>query len=632
MKIAYKHLLSFLKENPSLEEISGNLFQLGHEHEIVNNSIFDIELTPNRGDCFSLLGLARDLNAFYSLNDPLPLFEDDIENLEIEFENLSEDFCPKICFLEIEIDSIPQIYNENLSSYFEKLEIKRNNFFTDVSNYISYEMGQPTHCFDKSKINKKLIFMRKECDEDFHTLLDSKIKLEGKNGVFLLDNEIISIAGVMGGKSTSCSTNTKKVLVECAYFEPELMIGKSTKYNLSSDSAHKFERGVDPSIQEKALKRFVKIVEEHSNIKNLKMISFGNLGPKKTLTKDFNKINKVLGTELSNDLMKESLEKIGFEIGRKIQIPYHRHDINSHNDLAEEVARVIGYDNLPNNKIDIRPAELSLENPRIVELREILISSGFSEVINFPFTSVSQDSSLSIDNPLDSNKCFMRTDLKTSLIENLLYNERRQKDSIKLFEFSKIYSNQANFNEVFKIGIIASGRRGHNYKDFSKYIDKKYLGGIFLDYFDQKNIVELTRENLNSKSKSKVFFAEIEIKDLLPSDKKHLRQNFKDNNFSKYVPISEYPSSVRDISFMIEELNADKKVLYQLENTKDLNLKQSFIFDYYFNKDSRVLKIGCRFIFQSKDKTLSEQDINESMQNILKPFLSIKGVSVPGME
>ena len=213
MKIAYKHLLSFLKENPSLEEISANLFQLGHEHEIVNNSIFDMELTPNRGDCFSLLGLARDLNAFYSPNDPLPLFEDDIENLEIEFENLSEDFCPKICFLEIEIDSIPQIYNENLSSYFEKLEINRNNFFTDVSNYISYEMGQPTHCFDKSKINKKLIFMRKECDEDFHTLLDSKIKLEGKNGVFLLDNEIISIAGVMGGKSTSCSTNTKKVLV-----------------------------------------------------------------------------------------------------------------------------------------------------------------------------------------------------------------------------------------------------------------------------------------------------------------------------------------------------------------------------------------------------------------------------------
>ena len=138
MKIALKHLLPFLKQQPCIEEISEKLFQLGHENEIVNSKIFDLELTPNRGDCFSVLGLARDLGSFYELQDNLKFFNGKIDELKIDFENKSKAFCPKISFLEIEIESIPEKYNEDLSSYFKDLEINRNNFFTDVSNYISY--------------------------------------------------------------------------------------------------------------------------------------------------------------------------------------------------------------------------------------------------------------------------------------------------------------------------------------------------------------------------------------------------------------------------------------------------------------------------------------------------------------
>ena len=632
MKIALKHLLPFLKQQPCIEEISEKLFQLGHENEIVNSKIFDLELTPNRGDCFSVLGLARDLGSFYELQDNLKFFNGKIDELKIDFENKSKAFCPKISFLEIEIESIPEKYNEDLSSYFKDLEINRNNFFTDVSNYISYEMGQPTHCFDRLKIDKKLVLERKECEEDFNTLLGSKVKLSGSNGVFLLDQEIISLAGIMGGKSTSCTPKTKHVLVECAFFEPELVIGKSTKYNLNSDSAHKFERGVDPSIQENVLRRFIKLVSDHTNIINLRMISFGDTCQKRTIEKDFKEINSILGTNFTNRRIQEILERIGFQVEEKIYIPHHRHDINSQNDLAEEVARIIGYDFLPSKIIDISSAKLIPEVPLISSMREVLLQHGFSEVINFPFTSSKEDFSVSIDNPLDSNKCFLRTNLKTSLLENLLYNERRQKDSIKLFEFSKIYSNDDQLNDVFKIGIIASGRRGHNYLDFSKNIDKNYLAEIFSSYFDHENINELSRENLDSKSKSKIFYVEIGLKDLSGLKENKLRYSFKDEDFPKYLPISGYPSSTRDISFMIEAKHADQLVFNQLRATKDPNLKKSFIFDHYFNKNEGLLKIGCRFVFQSDQKTLSEEDINESMQNILKPFLSINGVSVPGME
>ncbi len=632
MKIAFKHLVSFFNQHPSIGEVSDKLFQLGHEHEIINNKIFDLELTPNRGDCFSVLGLARDLGSFYEFNDNLPLYKESIDELQIEFENKSEALCPKISFLEIEIEKIPEEYDEDLSLYFRDLGINRNNFFTDISNYISYEMGQPTHCFDRSKVNKKLVFEEKECDEDFSTLLDSKIKLQGSNGVFLLDKDIISLAGIMGGKSTSCTPKTKQVLVECAFFEPELVIGKSIKYNLNSDSAHKFERGVDPSIQEKVLRRFIKLVSDHAKINKLRMISYGSNEQTRIIEKDFDKINSVLGTNFTEGKIKETLEKIGFVVGETIQIPHHRHDINSQNDLAEEVARVVGYDNLPSSQIDISSAKLISEDPSLLSIREGLLKHGFSEVINFPFVSLEEEFSVSIDNPLDSNKCFMRTNLKSSLLENLLYNERRQKDSIKLFEFSKIYSNQDEQNDIYKIGIIASGRRGHNYLDFSKNIDKKYLDEIFSCYFDPENIIELSRDDLDTKNKSKIFYIEIELKDISAFQESDLSFSFKDADFPKYIPISEYPSSIRDISFLIEEKNSDALVFDQLEITRNPNLKKSFIFDHYFNKDSGVLKIGCRFVFQSNQKTLSDQDISESMQNILKPFLDIDGVSVPGME
>ena len=632
MKITFKHLVSFFNQHPSIGEVSDKLFQLGHEHEIINNKIFDLELTPNRGDCFSVLGLARDLGSFYEFNDNLPLYKESIDELQIEFENKSEALCPKISFLEIEIEKIPEEYDEDLSSYFRDLEINRNNFFTDISNYISYEMGQPTHCFDRSKVNKKLVFEEKECDEDFSTLLDSKIKLQGRNGVFLLDKDIISLAGIMGGKSTSCTPKTKQVLVECAFFEPELVIGKSIKYNLNSDSAHKFERGVDPSIQEKVLRRFIKLVSDHAKINKLRMISYGSNEQTRIIEKDFDKINSVLGTNFTEGKIKETLEKIGFVVGETIQIPHHRHDINSQNDLAEEVARVVGYDNLPSSQIDISSAKLIPEDPSLLSIREGLLNHGFSEVINFPFVSLEEEFSVSIDNPLDSNKCFMRTNLKSSLLENLLYNERRQKDSIKLFEFSKIYSNQDEQNDIYKIGIIASGRRGHNYLDFSKNIDKKYLDEIFSCYFDPENIIELSRDDLDTKNKSKIFYIEIELKDISAFQESDLSFSFKDADFPKYIPISEYPSSIRDISFLIEEKNSDALVFDQLEITRNPNLKKSFIFDHYFNEDSGVLKIGCRFVFQSNQKTLSDQDISESMQNILKPFLDIDGVSVPGME
>ena len=209
MKILYQDLLRHLSDKPSKELLSEKLFQLGHEHEI-HGDIFDMELTPNRGDCLSLIGLARDLNVFFGRSYPSAIFVDNIDALELDFENLSPSDCKKISFLEIEIENSESNYKPYLENYFNAIGNKKTNLFTDISNFISYEQGQPTHCFDKETIQDKLIFENKVCNTTFHTLLGSEVKLSGKNCVFTLNDEIISLAGVMGGASTACTSETKK--------------------------------------------------------------------------------------------------------------------------------------------------------------------------------------------------------------------------------------------------------------------------------------------------------------------------------------------------------------------------------------------------------------------------------------
>ena len=635
MKVTYQEIINHLSENPSKELISEKLFQLGHEHEI-EGDIFDLELTPNRGDCLSLIGLARDLNIFFGNSNALEIYKNNIEELEIDFKNLSIKDCPKISFLEIEIDEIRDNYKKYLENYFCIFGINKTNLFTDISNYISYELGQPTHCFDSNTMKNKLVFENKSCDSIFETLLDSKIKLDGYNCVFSMGDEIISLAGVMGGKSTACSTKTKKVLVECAYFNPESIIGKSVKYNLNSDAAYKFERGVDIASQEYTLRRFIKILEDHAKIKTIKMKTFtSNQHEYIQVPVDVEKINRILGTQLEKKEYLNYLEKLGFNVTDKIKVPSFRHDIKTQNDLAEEVARVIGYNNISSSSINLNKILDKEEINKVSFLEILLTDNGFSEVINFPFTSSEYKKSIIIDNPLDSNRKYLRTCIKNSLVENLLYNERRQVDSIKLFEISDIYTKENKIKKKKTLGIIISGRLGNNYRDFSKKLDYEYLNKLLNESQNTEifQICEIPRNKLNTKKKDKIFYVEILLDDIPNSYFSKLKGKKPPLNFVTYKPISEFPSSTRDFSFSITDISKVKEVIRLLENVsdKDEMIKNSFIFDFYKNKEKGLVKLGYRFIFQSYLKTLSDKEVNKKVKEIINPIISLNGVNIPGM-
>ena len=634
MKIAYSHLSQYIEENPTIEQISDSLFQLGHEHEI-DDGIFDMEFTPNRGDCLSLNGLLRDLAVFYTVNFNQEIYTEKLEDLQIDFENLSESICPQISFLKLEIENIPEIYKGSLDNYFKDLHLNKNNFFTDVSNYLSYETGQPTHCYDANLIKGKLLFQEVNEDKEFETLLEKKIKLSGKNSVFSLNNEVINLAGVIGSKSTSCSKKTKTVIVECAFFQPEAIIGKSVKYDIQSEASHKFERGVDPECHDFVLRRFIKLVSEHANIKTMSIISYNYIdNPIHHIPVNIQKINQIIGTDISESDFLNYLKKLRFVIKEGfIIVPSFRSDIRTQNDLAEEVARVIGYDSIPRLEISIPKSEKRNYKDIENKLRYFLLDHGFYEVINSPFVSLKSEEAIKVDNPLDSNREFLRTNVINSLIENLLFNERRQKDSIKLFEISDIYSSNNSINKKRKLSLIASGKVGLDYQDFSKKINMKYVTSLFQKIFPGEvfDIKILSRDSLDTKIKNEIISLEANISKFSNDILAYKEISSPPENFNQYIPISDLPSSFKDISYLVKDFNKMKDLQDLLLNFKSDIIKDIYIFDYFNNEIKDEIKIGFRIIFQSKKTTLTAAEIDVVYTNIVNETLDIKGITIPGM-
>ena len=645
MKIVYSHLLNFLKKKPSLAELSDKLFQLGHEHEI-EGEVLDLEITPNRGDCLSLKGIARDLNHFYKADLDTEHYDADIPESDFSFENKAEDLCPNISFVEIEVEGKVKAYAPYLESYFQDLKLNKNNLFTDISNYLAYETGQPTHCYDATKINGPLVLEKRNKQEKFKTLLGSEIELKGENLVFTINDVAVDLAGTMGDESTSCSENTMKVLVECAYFKPEEILGKARQYNLNSEASYKFERGVDFLAQEQVLRRFIAIVSDHVKIKSLALKTEQRKKDKREVEFDSERLNKIIGTDLTETEQKEYLNSLYFKIDDKVVVPSHRSDIDQLNDLAEEVTRMIGYDNIASKALALPVKAKKIEANFEDLCRSYLINNGFFEVVNFPFNDNQDEAAISVDNPLDKQRSKMRVCITKSIKENVVFNQNRQKDSIKFFEFSDIYTKDGNEN---KLAVIVSGRTNKNFKEFNAQLDYSYLKGLINTIFfeilgkelnfelDQsKNydlyetvycddvqigrIGKLSKEFVGSKTKTPVFSFEIVLNNLqLPA--------------KKQSKISDFPASYRDLSFSLDSHENLEDLSAMIKKHKKYSelMTDCFVFDLFENKKQNILKVGYRFKFQAIDKNITDEEIEAVMNPLIEESLEISGVNIEGI-
>ena len=287
------------------------------------------------------------------------------------------------------------------------------------------------------------------------------------------------------------------------------------------------------------------------------------------------------------------------------------------NSLPEYKCFCLGFNNIPIVKLNIpkKPnKEVSLEN----SIRSYLVDNGFYEVINTPFINNNHSHSIKVDNPLDSNREYLRTNISNSLIENILYNEKRQQDSIKLFEISDIYTfNNGNVDVATNLAIIVSGRQGSNHRDFSLKLDEKYLEELFMNV-DIATPVAINKIDKNKlDTKAKVLYKAPKLLNFLET--------------IQYRKISDFPSTYRDISFLIKESSQIDVLIETIGLIKDPILKDSFIFDYYNDEKANNIKIGFRFIFQSYKTTLTDVEVNIIFNNIVIMTKSINGIEIPGV-
>ena len=500
MRVPYEWLKEFVDITATPEEVAERLTMIGLEVEgaesVKDDTVFEVNVTPNRPDCLSIIGIARELSAFFKTPLKIPAYEikDEQPVSDFSIEILSPELCNRYAgrlIKDVMISESPEWIKTRL----EKCGIRAINNIVDITNYVLLEFGHPLHAFDADTLKGKKVIVAspdkfKKSQQTPPPLIpplprggvggvndNPRTKFKTLDGIerelpedaLLIWDSVnsIAIAGVMGGMETEVSDRTKNIFLESAYFEPFSIRRTSKKLNLTSESSYRFERGTDIEFLEKALNRAALIISEIADGTIHKII---DVYPVKYVSEPvevgYKRINNILGTNLSNVDMLEILKRLGIPAEDKGDVfivypPSHRRDIKRDSDVAEEIARIYGYSMIPTTipKSPLSSGRLNKKTMNINRLREAMRKTGFSEVINYSFMGMSSldmlaipDSDrrrkvIAINNPLSQDECMLRTTLIPALIGNLKYNLDRGIEDIRFFEISRVFSATADLRE-----------------------------------------------------------------------------------------------------------------------------------------------------------------------------------------
>ncbi|MCX8030871.1 MAG: phenylalanine--tRNA ligase subunit beta [Thermodesulfovibrionales bacterium] len=525
MKVSFHWLKEFIHIPDDIEKIAQILTEIGHEVEAVeryeDDVVLEINITPNRPDCLSVFGIARELSAYYGVPIKFPEynFTPDVIDLNFNVSIFDPDLCNRYAgriVKNVKISTSPEWMRQRL----EKSGIRSINNVVDVTNYVLLELGHPLHAFDLNSLKGNMIRVGTP-----KTILGraGKIKTKTLDGVerqvsddalLIWDSEEpIAIAGVMGGLNTEVTENTKDIFIESAHFNPISIRRTSKNLGLKTESSYRFERGCDIKLLKKALDRCAFLIK---NIAGGQIFGKIDIYPKIFQPTEINlryeKVNTVLGLNLSKEDIDIYLKNLSFEVESddervKVRPPSYRNDIKREIDIIEEIARLYGYDKIPTNMpfasigIDDQVSrQLSLQNSFRERIRNTLLNYGFNETINFSFMShqdldllkIPQEDprrkTVNILNPLRVEDSCMRTTLIPSLLKNVIFNVSHGNRDLRFFEISRIFLNENSSKEQVKdrlpveivnVGVI-------NYKEKVKTLYKEESH----DFYLMKGVVE----------------------------------------------------------------------------------------------------------------------------------------------
>ena len=621
----------------------------------LNDQITTLKLTPNRSDCLSVWGVAREVAAIstsslspiaYEVN---PIKQSEKKNVVVE----EKSACPRYCGRIIKNVDNTKLLPDWMTSRLERSNIKSISPIVDITNYVLLEIGQPLHAFDHDKLQGDVVIRFAKPDEPIHLLNDTKIKLSKKDLVIADNSGAIAFAGVMGGMPSSVTDSTQSIFLESAFFDPVVIAGKARAYNLSTDSSYRFERGVDFANTRHALERATSLIIEYCGGEAGEITEVLNALPKRNeIHLRLKKLNAILGIEVPSQDVERIFMQLGFEVnktieGFKVTPPSYRFDIAIEEDLIEEVVRLYGYDKIPSHHPVSHQAMLPTSGTYHRSLKEALTSRGFYEVVTYSFIEDEIEKSLhgnsspiQLQNPIASQMSTMRSSLWGSHLEVLTYNLNRQVSRLNIFEIAQTFHGaKKDFVETEVISGLSYG----------SFMPEQWADKIRdIDFYDIKAHVEaLTSKSLTFKRSDKTPLAlhpgqsgEVFLEGqsigwvgkLHPKWQQHfslpkapfvfelkIEKLLEDKAF-KYEEISKFLPVRRDIAVVVDDSVEVDSILDAVYKAKIPFLNRIALFDLYQGKGIAENKKSVAFLILMQDtsKTLVDSEADSSVSKIVE--------------
>lgn len=628
----------------------------------LREDIIDFEITPNRPDCLAIEGLGRETAV--SLGKEFKNPRKNIDELKIEDKNEIEGLkveieAPDLCYRyiarvvkNVKIAPSPEWLVRRLNA----CGIRSINNIVDITNYVMLEMGQPMHAFDINSIEGKHIVVRKAKNGEKITTLDEEERTLDENDLVIADEtKPVAIAGVMGGINSEIEKDTETVVFESASFYGGAVRKTAKKVGLRTESSSRFEKGLSPENALRAINRAMELVEEINagEVVEGKIDVYPTKQKTNKINLDYDRINKLLGTEISKEEMIDTLEKLNIKVENDIAIaPYFRTDIEQLADIAEEVLRFYGYDKLDTTLVEsdttigIRNKEQKIEQ----KIKNVLVNSGLSEIYTYGFVSdkdlekskINKDlkeTSILIQNPLSDEYRLMRPSTIPSMMQTLATNANKKNSSAKLFDISKSYKNINNEVENGEVplqeNILTIGMYGDDIDFYTvKGLIENVLATSSINRYDIVREIENESYHTGRCANIKVGIDVIatigevhpEVLDNYGIEKRaylaevNLSKVTKYSKVNKkYVEVPKFPAVERDIAIIVDE----KVEVGQIEKiiTKKAKklLEKMKLFDIYRNEKLGENKksVAYSLIFRDKNRTLSDEEINGVMETII---------------
>ncbi len=656
MKVSINWLKEYvdfdLGEKPLEELFSEMGFPVEEIIEFGDDQVFDLEITPNRPDCLSHYGIAREMAAFLDLNLKEPEFPLKEENKDAEFDVKIEDqeLCPKYVariLEDVEVKDSP----EWLKNKLKKMGVQSKNSVVDFSNYILFAFGHPTHVFDMDKLQGGLRIRKGKGEKIL--CLDEELREVTQDDLIIADLRApVAIAGIIGGEESSVTFSTRKVLIESAYFNPQSIRKTSKRLGISTEASYRFERGADPEVPERIADVLASLISKYSGAKVLRgRIMKGELKEKREISTSREFIEKSLGANLEQEFFKNKLSKIGCKVEKegkilRIKPPSWRRDLEIPEDIVEEIARLKGYGVFPSILPSIAQPQGLTTPIRDFRwsLRNLLSSLWYMEAMTYVFVSDEKDkfsggegNPLRLMNPLNKKEPLLRRSLILTLLDSVSLNLRMGNKGAALFELGKVYwEENGESREEEKLALIETGillDKGWSREEpllasfyslkgtiewlysyfgvslkFREGLHPLFEDGYALNFGNgwmglvKRELLDIYRID------EEVFAAEIPIKALL---------NGKVASFRDFL---KFPSVKRDVSLLFSLSTKYSEIERKISSLGIPILHSFFLVDLYRGKGIAHNKksLTFSFVFRTEEKTLKSEEVEKALEDIVR--------------